>query len=124
MKQVAYWVATALLAVGLLGGASYDIRQTEDIAQTMTRLGYPLYVCTILGVWKLGAAVVILLPGLPRLKEWAYAGIAFNLTGALASHLFVRDPAGALVSPFVLLVLAVASWGLRPAGRRLPGPWV
>jgi hypothetical protein len=123
-QKIGYWTATTLLALASLGGAYYDITQAEPIVETMRQLGYPLYVCTILGCWKLGAAIVILLPGLPRLKEWAYAGIFFNLTGAIASHLIVHDPVDTMVVPFLLLALAIVSWWLRPADRKLLGPWL
>jgi hypothetical protein len=83
-----------------------------------------MYFFVILGVWKLLAAVALLAPALPRLKEWAYAGILFNLTGAAATHAFVKDPVSDIVSPLVLLAVGVASWALRPADRRLPGSWL
>ena len=123
-QQIAYWTATTLLALAYLAGGYYDITQPEEVVQAAAALGYPLYFFTILGCWKLGAAVAILFPALPRLKEWAYAGIFFNLTGAIASHLFVRDPIGNTVAPFLLLAIAIASWALRPADRRLLGPWL
>ena len=66
----------------------------------------------------------ILMPGLPRLKEWAYAGIFFNLTGAIATHLFGGDPVSNTVAPLVLLAITVVSWACRPADRKLPGPWL
>ena len=87
-------------------------------------LGYPAYFFTILGVWKLGAVIALVAPGLPRLKEWAYAGIFFNLTGAAASHAVVRDPLGNVMTPLIVLAIAMTSWALRPESRRLRGPLV
>jgi DoxX-like family len=85
----------------------------------MTDLGYPGYVALILGVWKLLGGVVVLAPGLPRLKEWAYAGMIFDLTGAAASHAAVGDPAVNIATPLIIAVIVMASWALRPASRRL-----
>jgi hypothetical protein len=85
----------------------------------MRHLGYPDYFATVLGLWKVAGAVAILAPGLPLLKEWAYAGIVFDLTGAAASHAFSGDDAGKVITPIVLVGVAVASWLLRPESRRL-----
>ena len=78
----------------------------------------PVYFLVILGVWKVLAAVAVLAPGLPRLKEWAYAGLVFNFTGAAASHLAVGDRADTLVAPMLFTGLTFASWALRPPARR------
>ena len=86
----------------------------------MLDLGYPRYVVTLLGVWKLLGVLAILWPGFPRLKEWAYAGIAFDLSGAAVSHLAVGDPLWHLPLTLGLLAVAFVSWALRPAGRVLP----
>jgi len=90
----------------------------------MESLGYPLYFLKMLGVWKLGAAVVLLAPALPRLKEWAYAGILINLVGASVTHAVRHDPVNNIVTPLVILAIALTSWALRPASRKLPGPWL
>jgi hypothetical protein len=81
-------------------------------------LGYPAYFMTILGLWYVLAGVALLVPRFPRLKEWAYAGLLFNYTGALASHLAVGDGAETLVGPTLFIGLMMASWALRPSGRR------
>ena len=85
----------------------------------MTALGYPSYFMTILGAAKLLGVAAVLAPGLPLLKEWAYAGFAFNLIGAVATHIAVADPIGEWLPPLVLLGLGAASYVLRPASRRL-----
>jgi hypothetical protein len=74
---------------------------------------------TILGIWKLLGGATLLWPGLPRLKEWAYAGILFDLTGATISHLAMGDGVRHAVTPLVIAALALASWALRPPGRTL-----
>lgn len=85
----------------------------------MRELGYPDYLASILGVWKLLGVVVMLAPGLGLIKEWAYAGFAFDLTGAAASHAFIADPTAKVVTPLIIFTLVAASWWLRPESRRL-----
>jgi len=85
-------------------------------------LGYPVFLLTILGVWKLPGAVVILAPGLRRLKEWAYAGVFFEYSGAAASHFLVHDTAARWLGPLVFAGITLASWALRAPGRRLATP--
>lgn len=123
-KLIAYWIVTALVAGAYLAGGFFDIAQPADFFQEVGKLGYPAYFFQILGVWKIGAALAILAPQLPRLKEWAYAGMVFNLTGAAASHLFVNDPLGEVLTPVIVMTLALASYVLRPADRRFAGPWL
>jgi hypothetical protein len=123
-KLIAYWIVTALVAGAYLVGGYFDIAQPPDFFAEVGKLGYPPYFFSILGVWKMGAALAILAPKLPRLKEWAYAGMLFNLTGAAASHFYVKDPLGETLTPVIVLTLAIASYVLRPADRRLAGPWL
>ena len=94
--------------------------RAEFALSGIVALGYPAYFVTILGTWKLLGGFAILAPRLPRLKEWAYAGIAFDLTGATCSHLAMGHPAAKAIVPLVILGIAAASWTLRPEGRRLP----
>jgi hypothetical protein len=117
--RTAYWVTTAILAFVLLGGGAADTLHQHDTAAGMVHLGYPLYFLTILGIWKLLGGIAVLAPGLPRLKEWAYAGALFELTGATVSHLAVGDDARHIVTPLVFAAVALASWALRPPGRAL-----
>jgi len=123
-KLIIYWLATALVAAAYFMGGYFDLTQPPDFFEEIGSLGYPAYFFLILGFWKVCAAVVLLLPSLPRLKEWAYAGILFNLTGATASHIFVKDPLGEILTPMIVLVIAIVSYLLRPAERRLAGPWL
>lgn len=118
-QRVTYWATTGLVAFAFLSGGVMDLARGPAVVAGMQALGYPAYVATILGAWKLLGAAAILAPRFPRLKEWAYAGILFDLTGAAASHAFAGDPAGKIVTPLVLLGLAAASWALRPEARRL-----
>jgi uncharacterized membrane protein YphA (DoxX/SURF4 family) len=117
-----YWGSTFLLGTeGIVGGALALIRFPAYVG-VITRLGYPLYFMTIIGVWYTLAGVALLVPRFPRVKEWAYAGLIINYTGAAASHMVAGDPIGAVVGPTVFIILTIASWALRPPARRLAGP--
>lgn len=94
-----------------------DLAHPPDMVSQMHQLGYPAYFMTILGTWKVLGAIAILLPKFPRLKEWAYAGMVFDLTGAAASHAMSGDPVGKILTPLVLLGFVAASWALRPKSR-------
>ncbi len=118
-NPIAYWVTTGLfgLVLGFSGVAHFG--QLDSMVASMTALGYPTYFMTIIGLGKLLGVVALLVPRLPLLKEWAYAGFTFNLVGAVATHLFVSDPIGEWLPPLVLLFVGAASYVTRPADRRL-----
>ena len=118
-QTIGYWAATGLVGFAFLSGGAMDLSRGPDMLAGMAHLGYPAYFLSILGTWKLLGALAILAPKFPRLKEWAYAGMVFDLTGAAASHAFSGDPAGKVITPLVLLGLVAASWALRPAGRTI-----
>lgn len=121
-KALAYWIFTGLLAAELLLGGIWDVARTHHVVEVITQLGYPVYVLIILGVWKLLAVPALLAPRLPLLKEWAYAGVFFEMTGAAVSHM-ARGGDSEIIVTLVTVALAVVSWWLRPAGRRcLPSP--
>lgn len=118
-----FWLVTSLLAFGMLAGGTAQLLQAKFNVDGIRHLGYPLYVLSIVGAWKLVGMLVILLPGWRLAKEWAYAGFVFLLTGATVSHLASGDGIGGALPPFLFACLAVASWYLRPASRRLaPAP--
>jgi uncharacterized membrane protein YphA (DoxX/SURF4 family) len=118
-ETLGYWGSTGLLAAVLLAGGCAQLAAVPHTVAGIHQLGYPLYLLTILGIWKVLGALTLLAPRLPRLKEWAYAGVCFDLSGAVASHAFSGDVGGG-VAPLVLLLLAVVSWRLRPQGRAWP----
>jgi uncharacterized membrane protein YphA (DoxX/SURF4 family) len=120
-RTVFYWLATSLTAFVFLSGGIADIVQPSVVIEGMTLLGYPAYFATILGIWKVVGGAVVLAPRLPLIKEWAYAGMLFNLTGAAASHAAVGDPPGKIITPLIILLIVAASWALRPASRMLSG---
>jgi hypothetical protein len=121
-KTVAFWTTTILGPVSFVIGGVLHLTQSAEVLATLQHLGYPAYFALLLGVWKLAGATVIAAPGLPRWKEWAYAGFVFDLTAAAASRAAVGDSAGDIIAPLVFLALVLASWALRPASRTLAAP--
>ncbi len=118
-RTIVYWICTALVAFAMGSGGVADAMRIPQVVEGMTHLGYPVYFCVILGIWKVLGAVALLIPRFPLLKEWAYAGIVFDLTGAAASHFAVGDEAKNLIAPIVLTLVTYGSWALRPASRRI-----
>lgn len=118
-KVIGYWVTTAMLAFALLSGGAAELAHRRETVEGMVHLGYSLYFISIIGFWKVLGGIALLVPRFPRLKEWAYAGAFFNMTGALASHAVSGDSVGHLIAPGFFAVLAVASWALRPKSRTL-----
>lgn len=110
--RLGYLIATGLAAAAMAAVGAADLLRVPAVIDGLIHLGYPAYFATILGVWKLAGAVAIVAPGMPRIKEWAYAGMFFTLTGAAVSHLVMRELSHALV-PLALLAVVLASWNLR-----------
>ena len=119
-RMLIYWLTTGLFCAVLGFSGFAHFTHLEPMVEAMTKLGYPLYFMTILGSAKLLGVAALLAPGRPLLKEWAYAGFAFNLLGATASHAFTGDPLSETIRPATVLALGAASYLLRPAARRLP----
>jgi hypothetical protein len=117
-RWIAYWLATILLAALFAAPGAALVAKVPHFADEMARLGYPGYFLTLLGAFKLAGAAVILAPRLPVLKEWAYAGMSFDVAGAIFSRLSIGDPPQALAMPAFIGVLLALSWALRPAGRK------
>ncbi len=119
IKPIAYWVTTILGPASFIIGGVLHLTRAEATVTVLNHLGYPIYLLTILGAWKVLGAIAVVVPRFPRLKEWAYAGFFFDLTGAAASRAFVHDGAGDIIAPLVFLALVLASWALRPPSRKL-----
>lgn len=118
--KIIYWIATALLAIGMLQSGIFAVLRTKQWIDLVTALGYPVYFLTILGVWKILGVIAILIPGFPRLKEWAYAGFFFAMTGALFSHMACGDFAvKSIMGPSFQALFVVLSWYFRPAARKM-----
>lgn len=118
-NKIIYWIATVWLALGMLSTGVVQLLKVEDEVAMMAKLGYPLYFLTILGVWKILGMIVVLIPKFPLLKEWAYAGFFFAMSGAIFSHLAIGDGAKDFFGPVLLVVLTFLSWYFRPADRRM-----
>lgn len=119
-RVVSYWIVTGLLGAELLMGGIWDVARTRHVVEVVTQLGYPVYILAIVGVWKLLAVPALMAPRLPLLKEWAYAGIFFEMTGAAVSHMACGGGSEVIVT-LVTAALAVCSWWLRPESRRSGG---
>jgi hypothetical protein len=121
-NKIIYWIATIWLALGMVvtgSGQLIKMQEGQGGVEMITHLGYPLYLLTILGVWKILGVIAVLIPKFPLVKEWAYAGFFFLMTGAMFSHIATGDPVTALFPSLLLLVLAVVSWYFRPANRKI-----
>lgn len=122
VRTIAYWITTATLAFFIGSGGIAYVMQADFTISGFVVLGLPVYVMVLVGVWKVLGSIVILLPGLPRVKEWAYAGLVFDVTGAIVAHWAVGDFGDwgyHIVANVVFLALTVASWALRPQSRQL-----
>lgn len=113
------WKPSASSRSAFISGGAFDVGRGEQVRGIMSHLGYPVYVAALIGVWKVLGGLTILAPRFPRLKEWAYAGMFFDLSGAAISHGSVGDPPARVLTPLAILVLVVASWALRPKSRVL-----
>lgn len=125
-NKIIYWIATLWLALGMVATGLVQLLKVQAEGAVappgvygITQLGYPIYFLTILGVWKLLGVVAVLIPKFPLLKEWAYAGFFFVMSGALFSHIAMGDPVVELFPGLLLLVLTVVSWYFRPADRKV-----
>ena len=127
-RLVAYWATTGLVAFCMLSGGVTQVLHVQGSMEAFAALGYPVHFVTLLGIWKILAAPALLAPKFPRLKEWAYAGIAFDLSGGAFAWASVGGggpaagplgTAGHVIAPLAILALAVTSWALRPDSRKL-----
>ena len=120
-RKIVYWGSTALASLALLGSLSY-LTGSEQVVSGFAKAGYPQHLRIVLGIAKPLAAIVLLLPGLALLKEWAYAGVTFALVMAIISGYLSGDGKSWMLAPVVLVLVAV-SYLTRPPNRRLaPGP--
>jgi hypothetical protein len=118
-RAIAYWVVTVPVCLAFALSGLANLAHVSHVARDMAHLGYPAYVSNILGAWKVLGALIIAVPGFRRAKEWAYAGMIFDLTGAAISRSVVGDGAAGVLPPLVVAALAVASWALRSENRTL-----
>jgi hypothetical protein len=117
--KIIYWIATLWLALGMTSTGIVQLLRTEEEVALMAQLGYPVYFLTIIGIWKILGVAAVLVPKYPLVKEWAYAGFFFNMSGAVFSHLANGSDTKDLFGPILLIVLTTVSWYFRPVERRL-----
>lgn len=118
-NQIFYWITTLWLALGMLSTGIVQLMKLPKDVNQMTSLGYPIYLLTLLGIWKILGVIAVLVPKFPIVKEWAYAGFFFAMTGAMFSHCASGHPVKEMLPSLLLLILTVLSWYLRPAHRKI-----
>jgi len=118
-NKIIYWIATVWLALGMVSTGIVQLSGSEEETASITRLHYPVYLLALLGTWKILGVIVLLVPKFPLLKEWAYAGFFFAMSGAAYSHIANGDDAQELFGPVLLLILTAVSWYFRPADRKV-----
>lgn len=118
-NKIIYWSVTIFLSIGMLAGGIQQMLQIGGYNEIVSNLGYPLYLLSIIGSWKILGVIAVLIPKYPLLKEWAYAGFFFVMSGALISHLAVGQAFTEAIPSLILLIAIVLSWYLRPADRKI-----
>jgi DoxX-like family len=118
-KMISYWIITIVLSICIFMGGLAQALLLKDVKEGFKPLGYPDYFISLIGIWKMLGVIAILVPKFGLLKEWTYAGLFFLLTGAVVSHIASNDVKPQIIAPIFLLILAISSWYLRPAGRRI-----
>ena len=118
-KLIWYWIITVLLSLCIFSGGLAQAFLIKGVVQGFKPLGYPVYFISLIGIWKVLGIIAILLPKFKLLKEWAYAGIFFVMSGAVISHIASNDISVQIIAPFLLAVFTVLSWYLRPADRKI-----
>ncbi|MBK6263852.1 DoxX family protein [Marivirga sp. S37H4] len=117
LKSTLYWASTLLVVLVFTATGILNLMGNNHILTDILHLGFPTYIMKILGFWKVGAAISILLPKTVRLKEWAYAGMLFDLSGAAFSRMSIGDPAQMIIIPLLIMGLVVISWISRPESK-------
>ena len=118
-NKIIYWISTIWLALAMLAGGIQQIFHTKGFVDIIVHLGYPVYLLTLLGIWKILGAAALLIPKFDLLKEWAYAGFFFAMSGAVFSHIASHDSIKEIFPSLFLLIVTVVSWYLRPADRKI-----
>ncbi|WP_175621930.1 DoxX family protein [Chryseobacterium schmidteae] len=118
-NKIIYWILTIFLSIGMLAGGIQQTLQIGGYNEIITKLHYPLYILSILGVWKILGVIAILIPKFPLLKEWAYAGFFFAMSGAVISHFAVGQSFKEAIPALILLIVTILSWYFRPSDRKI-----
>ena len=117
--KIIYWTSTILLSAGMFFGGMAQLFRMDENVEGILHVGYPVYFMSLLGIWKIFGVIVILLPKLPLIKEWAYAGFFFAMTGAVISHIAVGDHFSQFIAPIIFILLIITSWHFRPTNKKL-----
>ncbi|GAA4166000.1 DoxX family protein [Chryseobacterium ginsenosidimutans] len=117
-NTIIYWIFTLWMSLGMVSTAVVQLLRHKDEVANFTNLGYPLYLMTIIGIWKILGVIAVLIPKFPLLKEWAYAGFFFVMSGAIISHIIVNDSFSKILPAVLLFVLVIISWYFRPVDRK------
>jgi len=121
-NKIIYWIATLWLSLGMISTGAVQLlklKEGQGGLDTITQLGYPVYILTIIGIWKALGVVAVVIPKFPLLKEWAYAGFFFAMSGAIFSHMASGNSIKEIFPPLLLLILTMVSWYFRPPGRKI-----
>ncbi|MFL5728339.1 MAG: DoxX family protein [Cytophagaceae bacterium] len=117
--KIIYWIATIWMSFGMLSGGIMQLLHVKETVEGVIRLGYPSYFLTIIGIWKILGVIAVLIPKFPLVKEWAYAGFFFLMSGALFSHIANEDNFKENIGPALFIVLIGISWYFRPADKKI-----
>lgn len=118
-NKIIYWVATVWLSLGMFSTGMVQLLKVETEVQNITKLGFPVHVLTVLGIWKILGVIAVLMPRFPLAKEWAYAGFFFAMSGATFSRIAAGNEINEIFPSLLLLVLTIVSWYFRPASRKV-----
>lgn len=121
-RKIIYWIATVWLALGMVSTGAVQLlkgKQGQGGLDMIHHLGYPGYLLSILGTWKILGVLAMLVPKFPLLKEWAYAGFFFIMSGAIFSHIAAGDSIAATLPATLLFILTILSWYFRPLNRKV-----
>lgn len=118
-NKIIYWIATLWLSLGMASTEIVQLLKVDSEITFILNMGYPIYFLTILGLWKILGVVAVLIPKFPLIKEWAYAGFFFIMSGAIFSHFALHHTIKEIAPPLLLLVLTIISWFFRPESRKI-----
>lgn len=117
-NRIIYWIATVWMSLGMVSSGAVQLLRVQEEVEMFAQLGYPLYLMSIIAVWKMLGVIAVLVPKFPLLKEWAYAGFFFVMSGAAVSHIICGHPFTEIAPSLFLILLTVLSWYFRPPGRK------
>ena len=118
-SKIIYWISTLWLSLGMVSTGLVQLFRQNEQADYITDLGFPEFSLTLLSIWKILGVIVLLIPKFTLLKEWAYAGFFFAMSGAVYSHIVAGDPVNEIFPSLLLLILTLISWYFRPTNRKI-----